>query len=67
MEYLQRPTNDRERAARDSIVESIENYVQLGRAALPEEVANMVAFLASDAADYMCGQTIDVAGGQWMN
>jgi 3-oxoacyl-[acyl-carrier protein] reductase len=67
MEYLQRPTNDRERAARDSIVESIENYVQLGRAALPEEVANMVAFLASDAADYMCGQTIDVAGGQFMN
>lgn len=67
LEYLQCPTNDRERAGRASIVESIENYVQLGRAGLPEEVANMVAFLAGDAADYMCGQTIDVAGGIYMN
>ena len=41
--------------------------VQLGRASLPEEAANVVAFLASEAADYLCGQTIDVAGGQWMN
>jgi 3-oxoacyl-[acyl-carrier protein] reductase len=67
MEYLRRPANDKERAGRASIVESIENYVQLGRAGLPEEVANMVAFLAGDAADYMCGQTIDVAGGIYMN
>ena len=36
-------------------------------ASLPEEAANMVAFLATEAADYLCGQTIDVAGGQWMN
>lgn len=67
MEYLQRPANDRQRAGRASIVETIENYVQLGRAGLPEEVANMVAFLAGDAADYICGQTIDVAGGIYMN
>jgi 3-oxoacyl-[acyl-carrier protein] reductase len=60
------PQNDQQRAGRGSIIESILNYVQLGRASLPEEVANMVAYLASEAADYMCGQTIDVAGGQWM-
>ncbi len=42
------------------------SHVQLGRVSLPEEVANMVAYLASDAASYMVGQTIDVAGGQWM-
>ncbi|XUL93877.1 SDR family NAD(P)-dependent oxidoreductase [Streptomyces galilaeus] len=61
------PQSDEQRAARDSIVESINTQVQLGRVCLPEEVANMVAYLASEAADYMCGQTIDVAGGQWMN
>ncbi|MCI3276793.1 SDR family NAD(P)-dependent oxidoreductase [Streptomyces cylindrosporus] len=61
------PQSDRERAARATILESITNQVQLGRCCLPEEVANMVAFLASEAADYLCGQTIDVAGGQWMN
>lgn len=60
------PQNDQQRAGRGSIIESVLNYVQLGRVSLPEEVANMVAYLASEAADYMCGQTIDVAGGQWM-
>ncbi|MEV5845428.1 SDR family NAD(P)-dependent oxidoreductase [Streptomyces sp. NPDC051985] len=61
------PQNVRESAARATILESITTQVQLGRCCLPEEVANMVAYLASEAADYMCGQTIDVAGGQWMN
>lgn len=64
--YLLEPRDEGERAGRDAIAESITQRVQLGRAALPEEVANVVAFLASPAADYMCGQTIDVAGGQWM-
>jgi 3-oxoacyl-[acyl-carrier protein] reductase len=64
--YLLDPATDAERAGRDAIAESITERVQLGRAALPEEVANVVAFLASEAASYMCGQTIDVAGGQWM-
>ncbi|MEU9454427.1 SDR family NAD(P)-dependent oxidoreductase [Streptomyces sp. NPDC048277] len=64
--YVTAPRDDRERAARTSIATSLERYVQLGRVGLPEEVANMVAYLASEAADYMCGQTIDVAGGIWM-
>lgn len=66
-EYLLNPQNDQQRAGRAAVVESIDNYVQLGRVALPEEIANMVAYLATEAADYMCGQTIDVAGGQFMN
>lgn len=65
-EYIFNPQDDRQRAGRDAIVNSIQHQVQLGRVCLPEEVANMVAYLASPAADYMCGQTIDVAGGQWM-
>ncbi|TWX34131.1 SDR family oxidoreductase [Frigoribacterium sp. ACAM 257] len=54
-------------AARGSMLEAIDRYIQVGRASLPEEVANMVAYLSTEAADYMCGQTIDVAGGQSMN
>ncbi|MEU9339913.1 SDR family NAD(P)-dependent oxidoreductase [Streptomyces sp. NPDC048278] len=64
--YLTAPRDDRERAARTAIATTLDQYVQLGRVGLPEEVANMVAYLASEAADYMCGQTIDVAGGIWM-
>ncbi|MGV0698883.1 SDR family NAD(P)-dependent oxidoreductase [Mycolicibacter sinensis] len=64
--YLLDPQDEQQAAGRGAIIESITHQVQLGRASLPEEAANMVAFLASDAASYMCGQTIDVAGGQWM-
>ena len=37
--------------------------VPLGRIQQPEDVANMVAFLASDDASYMTGQTYNVSGG----
>src|SRR5215469_6316223 len=67
VEYLNNPTTPAHFAGRGAIIEAITTQVQLGRASLPEEAANMVAFLATEAADYLCGQTIDVAGGQWMN
>lgn len=54
-------------AARGAISESLDKFVQVGRVSLPDEVANMVAYLASEAADYMVGQTIDVSGGMYMN
>jgi 3-oxoacyl-[acyl-carrier protein] reductase len=66
MAYLHDPQNDQQLAGRAAILEAITTQVQLGRASLPEEAANVVAFLACEAADYLCGQTIDVAGGQWM-
>jgi 3-oxoacyl-[acyl-carrier protein] reductase len=40
--------------------------IPLGRVGTSEEVANVIAFLASDAASYVTGETIEVNGGQLM-
>ena len=40
--------------------------VPLGRAGTPEEVAHVVAFLASDAAAYLAGETVEINGGMFM-
>lgn len=66
-ENILRPAGPREEVARSSVFEALDTFVQLRRVSLPEEVANMVAYLSSEAADYMCGQTIDVSGGMHMN
>ncbi len=39
----------------------------LGRQGRPEDIGNAVVFLASDAADWVTGQTLNVDGGQVMN
>ena len=36
----------------------------LGRAAQPEEVANVVVFMASDRASWVCGETVTVDGSR---
>ena len=43
-----------------------QNSVPLGRLAEPEDIADVVLFLVTDAARYMTGQNIHVNGGQIM-
>jgi meso-butanediol dehydrogenase / (S,S)-butanediol dehydrogenase / diacetyl reductase len=41
--------------------------IPIGRVGLPDDIARVVAFLASDQADYMTGQALNVTGGLWMS
>jgi len=55
----------------DGIVESIKavltSRIPMARLGKGEDVANTVAFLSSDAASYITGETIHVNGGMYMN
>ena len=41
----------------------VESHIPMGRAGLPEEMAAVFAFLASDEASYITGQTVFACGG----
>ncbi len=45
---------------------SLLTQIPLGRVGMPEDVAEAVAFLASDGAGYITGQVIHVNGGMYM-
>jgi len=47
----------------DEVVSGEIEQIPLGRLEQPDDVANLVAFLASDQSDYMTGQAINVDGG----
>jgi citronellol/citronellal dehydrogenase len=46
---------------------SVQQVIPLGRPGTPEEVAQAIVFLASDAAAYISGQTLAVNGGPSIN
>ena len=46
--------------------DALKRSIPMGRVGLPNEVANVVSFLASDAAGYITGQTIHVNGGLYI-
>lgn len=54
------------RAALEKHGAVIAAQIPLGRAAEPEEIAAVIAFLASDDASYVTGETINVNGGIYM-
>uniref|UniRef100_UPI0031393BF5 3-oxoacyl-ACP reductase FabG n=1 Tax=Marinimicrobium sp. C2-29 TaxID=3139825 RepID=UPI0031393BF5 len=57
---------DMTRALPDEQREQLLGKIPLGRLGQPEEIAAVVAFLASDAGGYVSGETIHVNGGMYM-
>ncbi len=57
---------DMTRALDDAQREMLEAQVPLNRLGSPEDIAAAVAFLASDAAGYITGETLNVNGGMHM-
>ena len=45
-------------------IEDLNKTVPLGHIAEPEEIADVIAFLASQEARYVCGETIEVTGAK---
>ena len=45
-------------------IAALQKAIPLGRIGTPEEVAYLVAFLASDQAGYITGANVDIHGGE---
>jgi NAD(P)-dependent dehydrogenase (short-subunit alcohol dehydrogenase family) len=48
----------------DEVVAEAVAQIPMGRLETPEDVANLVAFLASDEADFITAQAYNVTGGR---
>ena len=49
------------------VMQNLRKAIPMGREGRPDEVASVIAFLASDASSYLCGETIEVNGGLLMD
>jgi 3-oxoacyl-[acyl-carrier protein] reductase len=56
----------KESDSRDKIIDMAMNEIVLKRVGQPEDLANVVAFLASDKARHITGEVIKVDGGQYI-
>ena len=59
-------TTDMTNELNDEVKEQLKSSIPLGRLGTPNDVANLVCFLASDEAGYITGQTFNVDGGMVM-
>ena len=57
---------DMVRAMKPEVLQSIIGQIPMGRLAQPEEVASLVAYLASEEASYVTGANISINGGLHM-
>ena len=57
---------DMTKALNDDHKEKLLQHIPLGRLGHPDDIAQAVGFLASDAAGYITGETIHVNGGMLM-
>ncbi len=48
----------------DSAIEALNETVPIGRVAEPQDIADVIAFLASDQARYIAGETVEVTGAK---
>ena len=63
-DVIDREVAQREGAPIGSVKARVVATIPIGRIEQPEDVANMVAFLASADASYVMGQAVDVSGGR---
>ena len=49
-----------------NVATRVRTTIPMARAGLPDDIAEAVGFLASDASAYMTGEAINVTGGLWM-